>query len=356
MAQGADPTERHQAEAYRLRSEIEELVRQARALLYGEDHNRRFPPRPAAGKRADRQNELEAALEKADWYRRDIKRLRRELESSYISKGPAEAKDRDPMEVHNLLCERRQELQRIQRSGEGLDRVAAAQRRAEAAQNALTPEIEDRLRRTKDEVEQQKRLNIRLQHDRPKVVNARKKVEEEVRAMNGEVRSKAAKLQRPGRPVAAGYDAEPGKIRQLRRDVDILTQAVHQDERKYKASQREDEQQLEFMRRHAEKLQDDIGHHEAEIRRVRAEIRGEDPEADVLSPSIASARSVAAKNGLAENMEIEDVLRNAFVAKADGQQAEAVHQHRPSGLQEVEPEPEARLTPDESSRAAVAGF
>jgi DNA repair exonuclease SbcCD ATPase subunit len=244
---------------------------------------------------------LEAALEKVNWYRHEIKRLRSDLANwDSVGGGPGNlvgAQDRDPMEAYNLLVERRKELQRLQHNGQGLDKVAAAQKRAEAAQNALSPELEERLRRKKEEVAQQKRLNIRLQADRQKVDEARKKAEREVRAANNDVRSKASQLKRPPRPgnnVASGgaadADVEQKKLRNLQRDVDILSSAIRQDERKFKAAEREDEQQLEMTRRQITKLTADIAGHEAEIAKLRADLkrtpRGGGPQPETLKPAV----------------------------------------------------------------------
>lgn len=288
---------RHQKESDRLRIEIEGLVRQANILLHG---NVRLPPRPNPGKRNDREGLLEATLEKSAWYRHEIKRLRKDLESwDRLCSGPncVGAQERDPMETYNLLVEKRKELQRLQRNGTGLDRVAAAQRKAEAEQNALTPENETRLRNAKDDVEQQKRLHIRMQAERQKVVAAKKKAEQEVRAANTELRSKAAQLQRPPRPTKTDpQGGEPQQLRQLRRDVDILSEAVWQDERKHKAGQRDDEQQLDYQRRAIAKLRTDCAGHDVEIAKLRAVLTVEEG-AEILPPVLASPRGGGISEG-----------------------------------------------------------
>jgi len=79
------------------------------------------------------------------------KRLRREYEGrDKLGGGPNNPRDKDPMEVQNLLAEKRKELSDLCKVGEGLDRIADAQKRAEAAQNALSPEVAERLARMKD--------------------------------------------------------------------------------------------------------------------------------------------------------------------------------------------------------------
>jgi len=281
---------RHQKEADRLRSEIEELVQQARVMLHGQDPRSRLPPKPLEGKRAVRENQLEACLEKANWYRQEIKRLRKDVESwDRVCGGgrstEQQAQDRDPMETYNLLVERRKELQRLQHNGQGLDRVAAAQRRAEVEQNAMSPDVEDRLRRAKDEVELQKRLNIRLQAERQKVVASKKQEEQELRAANVELRRKAAQLQRPPRPTnpAAHSGKESQKMEQLRRDVDILSEAVRQDERKHKVFTRDDEQNLEHTRRAVAKLRSDVAGHEVQTSQLRIALRSEGSH-EILAP------------------------------------------------------------------------
>jgi hypothetical protein len=179
------------------------------------------------------------------------------------------------METYNLLVERRKELQELQRNGQGLDRIAAVQRQAEAAQNSLDPVLEGRLRRAKDEVEQQKRLNVKLQADRQKLAPARKQAEQEVRSANCELRSKAAQLQRPPRAPSNPVDqsSEDKHLRQLRRDSDILSEALRQDERKFKSSEREASQDFDMAR--MEKLQADVAAHEAEIVKLNALLASE---------------------------------------------------------------------------------
>jgi len=289
--------ERHQAEAARLRSEIEELVKQARLLLNGDAYMGR-QPMPNVGKRAEREKELESCLEKVDWHRREIKRLRQELDSKdQVSGGSKGQRDRDPMELQNLLAERRRELQKLQHSGEGLDRVASAQRRAEAEQNALRPEVEEKLAKMQKEVAQQKRKNAKLQADRQKLSSARKAAEDELRSANGEVRSKVAQLQPPQRPPrmpgaggggcaspvaqsatpAAGGPAgapgeEPREIKQLRQNIDILREAIRQDERRFKGSQKEDSQEIEFASNHIAELKQSIADREAEVAKLQAQL------------------------------------------------------------------------------------
>mmetsp|Transcript_107232 Transcript_107232/g.277474 ORF Transcript_107232/g.277474 Transcript_107232/m.277474 type:complete len:331 (-) Transcript_107232:112-1104(-) len=302
MAQGQDAVERHQAEAARLRSEIEVLVRQARLLLNGDAYIGRPPP-PAVAKRAEREKELESCLEKVDWHRREIKRLRQELENrDQVAASLKDPRDRDPMELQNLLAERRRELQKLQHSGEGLDRVASAQRRAEAEQNALRPEVEEKLSKMRREVEQQKRKHAKLQADRLKLSSARKAAEEELRAANSEVRSRAAQLQPPppslaqrpprlpggagggcgiGSPTAqpaatpasgGTTNEEPKTIRQLRQNVEILREALRQDERRFKGSQKEDCQEIEFASNHVAELQQSIADREAEVAKLQAQL------------------------------------------------------------------------------------
>ncbi|CAE8618882.1 unnamed protein product, partial [Polarella glacialis] len=149
MAQGSDAVERHQATATRLRGEIQQLVKQAQVLLHGEpDARRPSAPRQPNPRRTEREQELEQALEKADWFRREIKRMRQELDSrDHLSAGPADPRERDPMRLYNLLVDKRRELEEVQHCSLGLERSAKAQRKAEAAQSALRPEVESRLLR-----------------------------------------------------------------------------------------------------------------------------------------------------------------------------------------------------------------
>eukprot|EP00439_Symbiodinium_sp_Y106_P007073 s6389_g1.t1 len=247
----AEAAERHQAEATRLRSEIEQLVQRARLLLHGDAANKPLAPRPPHPRRAERERELEEALEKAEWYRREIKRMRQELESrdrhSQMS-NPWDARDKDPMELYNLLAERRKELQQLQRVSEGLEHAAEVQRKAENAQSAVRPEIEERLQKVKMEVDQQKRLNVKLQADRLKLSNQRKAIEEEIRKVGSELRSKAALLHRKG-PTGQEKGSHT-VLEQLRREVDILRGALRQDERKHRAMLKEDSQEVDFAAAH----------------------------------------------------------------------------------------------------------
>lgn len=280
-ANSAAAVVRHRAEAGRLRAEIEALVRQARLLLNGEPPRGGRPPRPhpppLRGRYAEREQELETVLERADWYRRDIRRLQRELDAA----GGNDGRDRDPMELPNLIAEKKRELGRLRRSGEGLDRVAEAQRRAEAEQNALSPQVEEKLKQIKNEVEQQKRLNVKLFADRQRLVGARKKAEEEVRAAESELRTKAAELRvLPRQSGESGGGVDSRILKQLQRDVDILKEALRQDEKKFRSVQKEEESEVESTVNHIAELESKIAEHEAEAAQLRAELR----EAQERSP------------------------------------------------------------------------
>lgn len=268
MAQD-DAAERHQAEAARLRAEIEQLVQRARLLLRGESSR---PPAPRAPhpRRAERDRELEQALEKADWFRREIRRMRQELESRdhYPSSNPWDSRDKDPMELYNLLAEKRKELQQLQRVSEGLEHAAEVQRKAESEQSFVRPEIEERLQKAKLEVEQQKRLNVKLQSDRLKLSNQRKAVEEDLRKVGSELRSKGALLHRKGLP--AGEKGGHSILEQLRREVDILRGALKQDERKHRAMLKEDSQEVDFAAAHVQSLEKAIEEREAQISKLRS--------------------------------------------------------------------------------------
>eukprot|EP00411_Alexandrium_monilatum_P040615 CAMPEP_0175410652 /NCGR_PEP_ID=MMETSP0095-20121207/41723_1 /TAXON_ID=311494 /ORGANISM="Alexandrium monilatum, Strain CCMP3105" /LENGTH=281 /DNA_ID=CAMNT_0016709617 /DNA_START=42 /DNA_END=883 /DNA_ORIENTATION=- len=276
-AQQQQREEEEEEEGLRLREKVEELLRQARLILHG-DAPSKPSPRPAIAKRAEREQELERALEKADWYRQEIKRLQKELDARGAARGGGSAlgdpQERDPMELQNLLAEKRKDLQQLKRSGEGLDRIAEAQRRAEAAQNSMTPENAERLQRAKDEVENKRRLNVKLFSERQKLASACKKAEAQVRAAEAELRSKAAELRPPPRAAgvaggnardAAAKDAvtEPQVLKQLQRDVDILKEAVRQDERKFRTSERSDEQQSEAASSSIRGLEEAIAEREA---------------------------------------------------------------------------------------------
>jgi len=275
-------------DVYTIRSRVEELVRQARLLLHS-DGNAKPSARPLHAKRAEREEELEKALEKADWYRQETKRLQKELEQrSAAARGTGhpngDVQERDPFERKNLIAERRKELHRLKHSGEALDRIADAQRRAEAEQNAMTPENAERLAKIKDEVDQQKRQNIKLFADRQKLGGALKKAEAQVRSLESEVRSRAAELRPPRPPGEAaraggakevsGSSSDPQNvIRQLQRDADILREAVRQDERKFRAAERSEDEQRDGISNRIQVLQAGIVEHEAENNKIRAQLQ-----------------------------------------------------------------------------------
>jgi len=275
-------------DVHTIRSRVEELVRQARLLLHS-DGNAKPSARPLHAKRAEREEELERALEKADWYRQETKRLQKELEQrTAAARGTGnpngDVQERDPLERKNLIAERRKELQSLKHSGEALDRIAEAQRRAEAEQNAMTPENAEKLAGIRGEVDQQKRLNIKLFADRQKLGGALKKAEAQVRSLESELRSRAAEL-RPPRPPGEGAKAGGAKeaaagssepqhvLRQLQRDADILREAVRQDERKFRAAERSEDEQREGVSTRIQVLHAGITEHEAENNRVRAQLQ-----------------------------------------------------------------------------------
>lgn len=302
MAHSGDAVDRHPAEA--------------RLLLNGEADTGRPPPRPSqkpegVARRAERERELQGCLEKVDWYRREIKLLRQELDSrDHVLGGPTDPRDRDPMELQNVLAERRKELLQLQRSGEGLERLAAAQRRAEAAQNALRPEVEERLQRAKKEVEQQKRKNAKLQTDRLKLSNARKAADEELRAAGAQLKANAAQLQRPTRPAAGanagaaaaygGGSGDPPKLRQLRQNVDILREAVRQDERKFAAALRELAQDIESAQDHNAGMQASLAAREAQLLSLQANLQQHQASSQQPSPRIGALDFEAEAAGLME--------------------------------------------------------
>jgi len=296
----AEAIARHKEEATRLRAEVEALVQRARVLLHGEAHSK--PPQAKSGKRAEREHELEAALEKAEWYRKESKRLQQELAS--VEERPvglanaADVRGHDPMELQNLVAQKRKELHNLKKSGEGLDKIARAQRKAEAAQNALSPQVEERLKHAKEEVEQQKRLNMQLFAERQKLAGVRKKLDGEVRAAQNELRSREKELpvaargaakeragHGQGKSVGPAHRGESAVLKQLRRDVDIIREAIRQDDRKFKASQREEEQEADAMSRQVATLEDSIAKHEEEVSKIKGLL-----DKHGLTPAVNSPR------------------------------------------------------------------
>eukprot|EP00929_Paragymnodinium_shiwhaense_P123486 TRINITY_DN9739_c0_g1_i3.p1 TRINITY_DN9739_c0_g1~~TRINITY_DN9739_c0_g1_i3.p1 ORF type:complete len:275 (+),score=102.10 TRINITY_DN9739_c0_g1_i3:73-897(+) len=255
-AAGAEAATRHQAAAEKLRAEVAALVEQARVLLHG-DAGKAIGDRKAGYKgaaaisAAARQNEMEHALERTEFLRKENRKLKRQLEGVWdrVGNGPSNPHDRDPMEIQNMLADKRRELQRLRKSGEGLDRLADAQRRAEAEGNRLSPKVEERMRKVKGELETFKRQHAKLQMERTKVGTARKKADEEVRAAGEELRQRAAELRGASEPPKGKgkEESESQKlVKILKRDVDILQQAVKQDERKFKLAVKEDAQEMQL--------------------------------------------------------------------------------------------------------------
>merc|ERR1719161_3012479 len=123
-------------------------------------------------------------------------------------------------------------MRRLRRQGEILDRVADRQQLAEAAQQAVTPEVQERLQSVRREVEQQKRGNARLQSERLRLSSSRKAMEKDVRAAGISLRAKAALLQ-----TSPSGHSGPGSpaVRQLQQELDILRGAMASDERKLKS-------------------------------------------------------------------------------------------------------------------------
>mmetsp|Transcript_29374 Transcript_29374/g.67613 ORF Transcript_29374/g.67613 Transcript_29374/m.67613 type:complete len:960 (-) Transcript_29374:113-2992(-) len=300
MAEVVQPAvERYQAEAAQLRGEVEQLVQQARVLLHGE-HRARLPPRPSNPRHAARDQELEEVLERTEWFKQENKKLREELqglEQRFLHR-PTDPSERDPMELVNRLTERRKELQRLRQLGQGLSKVAERQKRAELAQNALTPEMQARIKRVKDEVERQKQLNVKLQSDRLKAVDERKAAENLLRQEEKEYRSKA----KQHRPVhkAIPEAQVPFALRKVRQDVDILTAALRQDERRFKAEEQDEEHQIAAAKRHIEHLNSILAERQQELSAFSA--RG-GPNADALGrlddevriTPLASARAVPSR-------------------------------------------------------------
>merc|ERR1740138_1946667 len=129
------------------------------------------------------------------------------------------------------MTERRRELRRLRKQGEALDAVAERQQQAEAANNSVSPAVQEKLQSVKREVEQQKKGNAHLQSERLKLSSSRKAAEKDLRAAGNDLRSKAALLQKPAgaAPAAAAHDSS--RARQLRHELDVLEGAVASDAR-----------------------------------------------------------------------------------------------------------------------------
>eukprot|EP00927_Polykrikos_kofoidii_P054345 TRINITY_DN48773_c0_g1_i1.p1 TRINITY_DN48773_c0_g1~~TRINITY_DN48773_c0_g1_i1.p1 ORF type:complete len:371 (+),score=77.67 TRINITY_DN48773_c0_g1_i1:98-1210(+) len=294
LAGGA--TAKHLAEVARLRAVVVDLVHHAKILLHGDGYEK-VGKAPSHAKAIERDQEMEVTLEKTEWYRKENKLLRQQVEGAYNRRpsGPSDPRERDPMELQNLLVERRKELQRLKKDGAGLDRVAEAQRRAETTQNSINPEVEAKLRRMKGQVDQQKMMNVKLQAERQKMNELRIKTEEDVRSAGSDLRNKAAELRRP--PQSHRSDNGNGKgddqksVKQLQRDMDIVRDAIEKDDRRFKAAMREDRQESEDtskqMGMHQEsiqKLEVEIAKHQCLLRASNGGSEGGVPRGQRITP------------------------------------------------------------------------
>jgi len=246
---------------------------------------------------------------------------------------------RDPMELLNLLAEKRKELQGLRYDNEGLSKVAEAQRRAEAVRNAVAPEVEERLRRVKDEMEQQKRAQMKLRSSIKQVTRERKKAEVEVRSTGSLLKSKAAKLQSQLK-VAPENDT----FSHLRHNADTLRGALNQDKHRYRIASREDEQQAESIKVKVVQVRKRIAEHKLKLLRINSALRGE----KVPKFVDVGADSVDAESGQVTNLE-----RDKEIFIGDPQKNDNEAQQSPRG-EEVEETTEAEHKKDEDEARSVS--
>lgn len=264
-------------EATTLRSEIDELVRQAKVLLYGEGRAAR-PPKPGNARRMEREQQLEAALERNDWYRRDNRRLRKDIEVLEQQEVVLDGHEKDPVELQNLLSQRRKELLLLRKNGEGLDRIAEVQRRAEVEQKALRPSVNHRLQSGKSEIEQQKRLNVRLQADRLRLVTEQKHAEARARLFGQEFRQKEKLVLKS--PGPAETDSV---LRSLQREIKVLTEALRQDDKKFRGAMHEEDQSVEQIHEKVVRLEKNVKDRDFTVRCLQADLRDEGRPSDGMT-------------------------------------------------------------------------
>eukprot|EP00747_Dinoflagellata_sp_TGD_P167365 gnl/TRDRNA2_/TRDRNA2_191642_c0_seq1.p1 gnl/TRDRNA2_/TRDRNA2_191642_c0~~gnl/TRDRNA2_/TRDRNA2_191642_c0_seq1.p1 ORF type:complete len:431 (-),score=118.49 gnl/TRDRNA2_/TRDRNA2_191642_c0_seq1:80-1372(-) len=311
--------ERHRDESLRHRAELEELLRRAQALQSCKFLRRGQKPGTVAAAKADRESELDAVLERTVQYRQEIKRLRRELESR---ERAAAGEHRDPMELPNQISQRRRELSALQRAGAGLDKVAEAQKRAERAQNAVNPEIAEKKKFLKEGVEKERQLYIKLMAEKQRADKARKSSESEVRKAERELNGKAKQLERPSHvsPKGRGLIEEPPKLKLLRRDADILAEAVRQDERRLQLRKNEDDQLVGHARSQISKLNESIANREANLGRLREELRQSECALAAAVEEAAARVSPSAAAGIPRlhlDLDEERALAEADLADAN---------------------------------------
>jgi len=266
------PFEKHRAEVKQLRLDIQSLVSRARLVSLENETTTGYGAVQTA--EHDREIAFDNFFERRAWYHVEIKRMRQDMEKrERIASAIFERLGRDPMEVCNLVVERKRELQRVLRVGESLDRVRRGQRKAESVQNALRPEVARCLSRMQAALEKQKRRHATLQSQRNIAISARKVAIDELRAACEEVHRKSTLLQRHApRP---GLDSHSGEklLRYLQSNIDILKEALKQDEKKFQLAQRAELREAETAANDLATLRHIIADHQANLVALHQQIQ-----------------------------------------------------------------------------------
>lgn len=253
--------ERLEADSYRLRGELEELYNQACAVLRGD--RSRSAPRSMAQVRSERETELSDLAERIEWYNRDIKILKRQVEGAR-----AEGKsDFDPQELQNLLTERKAEIARLHEEEDVLGKISEKQTRAERERSHVSEEVADQVRRVKEAVQHEKRRHMQLREERARM-------DEELKVQRGEVWELEKRLKRNVAVIqqANARQGDPLSLQKLQRHEAGLREAIHQDEKKYKAESKDRDKNVKNLQNREALLKKQIAKMEGKTQKLRLKL------------------------------------------------------------------------------------
>lgn len=250
-----------ESDSYRLRGELEELHNQACAALRGE--RSRSAPKSVADARADREVELQDLGERIEWYKRDIKILKRQVET-VVAQG-----DHDPQELQNLITERRAEIQTLCEEEDVLARMAEKQNRAERQRAIVSDEVADQVRRVKEAVEREKKRHLQLREVRAKMDQNLKVQRAEVWEMERRLKHNVSVINQANSPRG-----EPASLQKLQRHEAVLREALQQEERKYKAEAKDRERGTKNLQQRNADTKKKITRMEARVKKIRAKLGG----------------------------------------------------------------------------------
>jgi len=250
---------------------LEGLYNQASAALRGE--RSRSAPKSVADARADREAELQDLDERIEWYKRDIKILKRQVEG-VVAQG-----DHDPQELQNLITERRAEIQTLYEEEDVLARMAEKQNRAERQRAMVSDEVADQVRRAKEAVEREKKRHLQLREERAKMDQKLKVQRAEVWEIERRLKHNIAVINQANSPRG-----DPPSLQKLQRHEAVLREALQQEERKYKAQAKDREKGAKNLEQRNADTKKKIARMQARVKKVRAKLDGMAAVAGPQSP------------------------------------------------------------------------